>query len=178
MGDLVSNALSLRSATRRPRLEAWDFSSSELDEGARGVRLLNPSVDLSNSCDLDCDYCFIEERGSIGKRRRPNQVCGQRTDQTSQRPLASARTIAQGDEWSEIILVDAGEDDPERLMPDGSVGRASMLAKGIAASVSHANDPPGGLLPEDAKKMRTWALAQIGISSRESTRSKSSAPNK
>ncbi len=89
-----------------------------------------------------------------------------------------------------IILVDAGEDDPERLMPDGSVGRASMLAKGIAvppiqtsgplriadipagalaamrrgiaASVPHANDPPRDLLPEDAKKMRTWALAQIG----------------
>src|SRR4029434_468072 len=29
-----------------------------------------------------------------------------------------------------IVLVDAGEDDPERLMPDGVVGRASMLAKG------------------------------------------------
>jgi pimeloyl-ACP methyl ester carboxylesterase len=89
-----------------------------------------------------------------------------------------------------IVLVDAGEDDPERLMPDGSVGRASMLAKGapippiktsgplriaeipadalaamrrgIAASVPQANDPPRDLLPEDAKKMRTWALAQIG----------------
>jgi pimeloyl-ACP methyl ester carboxylesterase len=89
-----------------------------------------------------------------------------------------------------IVLVDAGEDDPERLMPDGSVGRASMLTKGapippiktsgplriaeipadalaairrgIASSVPHANDPPRDLLPEDAKKMRTWALAQIG----------------
>ena len=89
-----------------------------------------------------------------------------------------------------IVLVDAGDDDPERLMPDGSVTRASMLAKGtpippiktsgplrvanipagalaamrqgIAAAVSHANDPPRDKLPEDAQKMRTWALAQIG----------------
>lgn len=89
-----------------------------------------------------------------------------------------------------IVLVDAGEDDPERLMPDGSVGRASMLAKGapippiktsgplrivdipadslaamrrgIAGTVPRANDPPRDLLPEDAKKMRTWAFGQIG----------------
>jgi pimeloyl-ACP methyl ester carboxylesterase len=89
-----------------------------------------------------------------------------------------------------IVLVDAGEDDPERLMPDGSVGRASMLTKGtpippiktsgplriadippdalaamrrgIAATVPHANDPPRDKLPDDAKKMRSWALAQIG----------------
>jgi pimeloyl-ACP methyl ester carboxylesterase len=89
-----------------------------------------------------------------------------------------------------IVLVDAGEDDPERLMPDGSVGRASMLTKGapippiktsgplrisdippdalaamrrgIAATVSHANDPPRDKLPDDAQKMRTWALARIG----------------
>ena len=89
-----------------------------------------------------------------------------------------------------IVLVDGGEDDPERLMPDGSVGRASMLAKGapippvktsgplriadipadslaairrgIAATAPHATDPPRDRLPDDAKKMRTWALAQIG----------------
>ena len=89
-----------------------------------------------------------------------------------------------------MVLVDAGEDDPERVMPDGSIGRASMLAKGvpippikvsgplriddippaalaamrrgIAATVAHANDAPRNLLPADAKKMRTWALEQIG----------------
>jgi pimeloyl-ACP methyl ester carboxylesterase len=89
-----------------------------------------------------------------------------------------------------MVLVDAGEDDPERLRPDGSVTRASALAKGApippvktsgplrvadippdalaamrrgaAATVPHANDPPRDRLPEEAKAMRTWALAQIG----------------
>jgi len=89
-----------------------------------------------------------------------------------------------------IVLVDGGDDDPERLMPDGSVGRASALARGvpvpairtsgplriadipagalaamrsgIAATVQHANDPPRDRLPDDAKQMRTWALGQIG----------------
>jgi pimeloyl-ACP methyl ester carboxylesterase len=89
-----------------------------------------------------------------------------------------------------MVLVDAGEDDPERIMPDGSVGRASMLAKGapippiktsgplrieeipraalaamrsgIAATVTHANDAPRDRLPDEAKRMRAWALGQIG----------------
>jgi len=89
-----------------------------------------------------------------------------------------------------IVLVDAGTDDPERIMPDGSVGRASMLAKGvpippiktsgplrieeipsnalgamragIAKTQPHANDPPRDKLPPEAKQMRSWALGQIG----------------
>jgi len=93
-------------------------------------------------------------------------------------------------EVSGIVLVDAGEDDPERFMPDGTIGRASMLAKGapippiktsgplriadiranalaamragIAKTVPHANDPPRDRLPAEARQMRTWALGQIG----------------
>lgn len=89
-----------------------------------------------------------------------------------------------------IVLVDAGEDDPERIMPDGSIGRASMLAKGvaipavktsaplriddipanalaamragIARTAPHANEPPRDKLPADARQMRAWALWQIG----------------
>lgn len=89
-----------------------------------------------------------------------------------------------------IVLVDGGDDDPERIMPDGSVGRASQLAKGqpvpaiktsgplriedipagalaamrrgIAATAPQANDPPRDKLPDDARKMRSWALQQIG----------------
>jgi pimeloyl-ACP methyl ester carboxylesterase len=93
-------------------------------------------------------------------------------------------------EVSGMVLVDAGEDDPERIMPDGSIGRASMLAKGtpipsvktsgplriadipanalaamragIAMTAPHANDPPRDKLPAEAREMRAWGLAQIG----------------
>jgi len=89
-----------------------------------------------------------------------------------------------------LVLVDAGEDDPERIMPDGSIGRASMLVKGvpvppvktsgplriadipanalaamrsgIAKTAPRANDPPRDKLPADARQMRAWALWQIG----------------
>jgi pimeloyl-ACP methyl ester carboxylesterase len=89
-----------------------------------------------------------------------------------------------------IVLVDAGEDNPERIGPDGKTVRADTLVKGtpippiktsgplriadippgalaamrqgIAQTLPHANDPPRDRLPEDAKRMRAWALAQIG----------------
>jgi pimeloyl-ACP methyl ester carboxylesterase len=89
-----------------------------------------------------------------------------------------------------MVFVDAGDDNPERITRDGTVVRADALVKGVpvpevktsgplrisdipagalaairagnAKSVPTANDPPRDKLPEDAKKMRTWALAQIG----------------
>ena len=104
--------------------------------------------------------------------------------------LVRTYRAAHPSEVAGIVLVDAGEDDPERLTADGSVVRASTLAKGlpippvktsdplriadippdalaamrrgIAATVPHANDPPRDRLPEEARRMRTWALGQIG----------------
>jgi len=104
--------------------------------------------------------------------------------------LVRTYRTAYPSEVAGMILVDAGEDDPERVMPNGSIGRASMLAKGepippiktsgplriddippaalaamrrgIAATAAQANDMPRNLLPADAQKMRTWALGQIG----------------
>jgi pimeloyl-ACP methyl ester carboxylesterase len=104
--------------------------------------------------------------------------------------LVRTYRTAHPSEIAGMLLVDPGEDDPERVMPDGSIGRASMLAKGVtippikvgeplrvgdippealaamrrgmADTVAHANDAPRHLLPLDARRMRTWALGQIG----------------
>jgi pimeloyl-ACP methyl ester carboxylesterase len=89
-----------------------------------------------------------------------------------------------------MVLVEAGADDPWRLMPDGKLLRASDLVKGrpipavkvadplrvgdippdalrqmragMEEAVRHANDPPRDKLPADARRMRTWALGQLG----------------
>jgi pimeloyl-ACP methyl ester carboxylesterase len=89
-----------------------------------------------------------------------------------------------------MVLVDAGEDDPERIAPDGTVTRSSTLVSGtpippiqtsgplrvadippaalaamrkaIAATRDRANDPPRDKLPEDARRMRAWAQSQLG----------------
>jgi pimeloyl-ACP methyl ester carboxylesterase len=89
-----------------------------------------------------------------------------------------------------MVLVEAGADNPWRIMPDGKLARSSDLAKGQpipAVKVSnplrvsdippgalsqmkagaqslakHPNEPPRDKLPPDAQRMRAWALGQLG----------------
>jgi pimeloyl-ACP methyl ester carboxylesterase len=89
-----------------------------------------------------------------------------------------------------MVLVEPGMDNPWRVGPDGKVVRATDLATdrpvpevkksgplrvselgpdllqrmmaGTDELSKHANDPPRDLLPPDARRMRTWALAQLG----------------
>jgi pimeloyl-ACP methyl ester carboxylesterase len=89
-----------------------------------------------------------------------------------------------------MVLVEAGADNPRRMTPDGKLVRAADLVRGrpipavkvanplrvsdippgalsqmragMEEAVKHANDPPRDKLPADARRMRTWALAQLG----------------
>ena len=93
-------------------------------------------------------------------------------------------------EVSGMVLVEPGMDNPWRIAPDGKLVRATDLAAGRSVPEvkksgplrvselgpkllqqmmagtdelsKHANDPPRDLLPPDAQRMRTWALAQLG----------------
>jgi MoaA/NifB/PqqE/SkfB family radical SAM enzyme len=58
----------------RPSMEAWTFSNEELAEASEGARLLNPSLDLSNACNLNCSFCFVEDLASSAKTRRPGEL--------------------------------------------------------------------------------------------------------
>src|ERR1043166_5457315 len=88
-----------------------------------------------------------------------------------------------------LVLVEAGADNPWRMLPDGRLVRAADLATGrpipaiqtsnplresdippaalrqmqagLPEASLHANDPPRNLLPPLAQQMRTWALAQV-----------------
>jgi pimeloyl-ACP methyl ester carboxylesterase len=89
-----------------------------------------------------------------------------------------------------MVLVEAGADNPRRILPDGKLGRSADLVKGEpipAVKVSgplrvsdippgalsqmkagaqklaqSPNEPPRDKLPPDAQRMRAWALAQVG----------------
>jgi pimeloyl-ACP methyl ester carboxylesterase len=89
-----------------------------------------------------------------------------------------------------MVLVEAGADNPRRILPDGKLGLSSDLVKGEpipAVKVSDPlrvgdippgalsqmkagaqklaqspNEPPRDKLPPDAQRMRAWALAQVG----------------
>lgn len=93
-------------------------------------------------------------------------------------------------EVSGMVLVEAGASDPWRLMPDGKLVRSSELNKGatvpaiktsgplklddippvalrqmregIAYLSANPNHPPRDKLPPDARRMRSWALGQLG----------------
>jgi pimeloyl-ACP methyl ester carboxylesterase len=88
-----------------------------------------------------------------------------------------------------MVLVEAGADNPWRMLPDGKLARSSDLVKGApipAVKVSGplrvsdippdalsqmkagaqklaqgANEPPRDKLPPEAQRMRTWALARV-----------------
>src|SRR5262247_2344492 len=89
-----------------------------------------------------------------------------------------------------MVLVEAGADNPWRMLPDGKLARSADLVKGTpipAVKVSgplrvsdippgalsqmkagaqklaqRPNEPPRDKLPPDAQRMRAWALAQVG----------------
>ncbi|MGD0026213.1 MAG: radical SAM protein [Xanthobacteraceae bacterium] len=55
-------------------MAGWTFTQTDIAEARRGERLLNPSIDLSNPCNLNCAYCFIEEKNSPRKVRFPDEL--------------------------------------------------------------------------------------------------------
>jgi pimeloyl-ACP methyl ester carboxylesterase len=90
-----------------------------------------------------------------------------------------------------MVLVEPGIDNPWRKLPDGKLVRSADLATGgrlipavkvsnplrvsdippgalkqmitgALESAKNANPPPRDKLPPDARRMRTWALAQVG----------------
>lgn len=49
-------------------MAGWCFSEVDLAEAVAGGLLLNPSIDLGMTCDLNCPYCYTET--VVGKRRK------------------------------------------------------------------------------------------------------------
>lgn len=60
-------------------MAGWIFTEAEMNEARRGDRLLNPSIDLSNPCNLNCPYCFVEEKKSQRKIRFSDELSLQET---------------------------------------------------------------------------------------------------
>ena len=88
-----------------------------------------------------------------------------------------------------LVLLEGGSDDPERRLPNGKIVHASDLAGttpipavktagpltlaeippaamaaitgGLAEAAATANDAPRNLLPDSARRMRTWALGRV-----------------
>ena len=55
-------------------LHAWAFQGKHIREAIEGKRVLNPSIDLSNNCNLNCPYCYVEKVGSLNKKKSSNEL--------------------------------------------------------------------------------------------------------
>ena len=55
-------------------MKGWNFTSNDLENALKHKVMLNPSIDLTNACNLNCPYCYIEEKNSIRKKRRPDEL--------------------------------------------------------------------------------------------------------
>lgn len=58
----------------RNTIAGWDFGPNQLADALQQGKMLNPSIDLSNPCNLNCPYCFIEEKNSSRKLRKPHEL--------------------------------------------------------------------------------------------------------
>jgi molybdenum cofactor biosynthesis enzyme MoaA len=75
-------------------LEAWTFTAQEIREALQGERVLCPSIELSNACNLNCPYCYVEHAKSLKKEQYADQLTvAQIEDLVCRLADAGARTI-------------------------------------------------------------------------------------
>ena len=92
MTTAISNSANLPDP--RNTVAGWSFSAEDLRSALEGQILLNPSIDLSNACNLNCAYCFIEEKNSSRKVRRPDELTIEEiTEVLRDFAAAGARTV-------------------------------------------------------------------------------------
>lgn len=64
----------------RNTIRGWDFTDDEISDAISSNKvLLNPSIDLTNACNLNCPYCYIEEKNSTRKTRRTDELTFEET---------------------------------------------------------------------------------------------------
>lgn len=60
-------------------IAGWFFTYEEIACTLSDGLMINPSIDLSNPCNLNCPYCYIEEKNSTRKLRKPNELTFEET---------------------------------------------------------------------------------------------------
>ncbi len=90
-------------------LAGWTFSDAEIAAARSGKLLLNPSLDLGNPCNLNCAYCFVEEKNSTRKIRFSDEM-------TADETFSIINDFADNGAKS-VNLVGAGEPTIDPLFP-------------------------------------------------------------
>ena len=102
-------------------MAGWSFDEIDIKDAMSGKILLNPSIDLSNPCNLNCPYCFVEEKESKRKIRFDDELSLEETINVIQDfAQAGAKTVN---------IVGAGEPtiDPHFKAIISEIDRLSMI---------------------------------------------------
>jgi len=62
------------SVSAQNSMRGWYFPFHDTYAGVINKIMINPSIDFTNACNLNCPYCYIEEKNSIRKKRKPSEL--------------------------------------------------------------------------------------------------------
>jgi MoaA/NifB/PqqE/SkfB family radical SAM enzyme len=75
-------------------MAGWYFTPAVIEESLADCQMLNASIDLTNACNLNCPYCYIEEKHSRRKTRKATELSHDETIAViADLKRAGARTI-------------------------------------------------------------------------------------
>lgn len=58
----------------RNSFRGWHSTTEEIMYAIENKLMLNPMLDLTNACNLNCPYCYIEEKNSTRKVRKQSEL--------------------------------------------------------------------------------------------------------
>lgn len=62
-----------------PKLKGWNPAANEVRQALENRSMVSLLVDFTNACNANCPYCYIEEKDSIRKERRSNELTSEET---------------------------------------------------------------------------------------------------
>jgi MoaA/NifB/PqqE/SkfB family radical SAM enzyme len=127
----------LSSIAQSPRnsIVGWFFGPEEIESAITSSQMLNPSLDLSNVCNLNCAYCYIEEKNSARKTRKPSEL--------SHDEIISVLDDFRSVGAKTVNLVGAGEPtiDPHFKETISYIARSDMKTVLFTNGIRLSNDP-------------------------------------
>lgn len=91
-------------------LNGWNFTPVDYEKTWREGKLLTAQIELSNMCDLLCEYCFRAEQGIMSKKRLPNEISVNETisiiDAIDSLEVKAINIIGAGEPTIDPVLID------------------------------------------------------------------------
>ncbi len=110
MSEYDLNAVANSFGKHMVLVNGWNFAPADYTSAWNQGRLLTAQIELSNVCDLFCEYCFRAELATVSKKRLPGEITIEKTLEVIDAVTAlGARAIN---------IIGAGEPTLDPALPD------------------------------------------------------------